>query len=148
MLERVHHPLETDAPWEDLVISILSVNQYSLEKTYVHAALLRRSGLFSPEDLSKWGVDEIVARLKSSGCDRGSFMTKLFAVRLSHLGGAVTSNGISESRRILLSNEAEAIRSFLLPINGIGPKVLRNFFLLREIEWNPSHDLMTGGSST
>jgi hypothetical protein len=134
MLERVQHPPETqDNPWEDLVISILSVNQYSLEKTYENAPLLRESGLFSPENLSKWDVEEIVVRLKNSGCDRGSFMTNLFAIRLAYLGAAVDSKGTQESRRILLSKEPEAIRSFLLPIKGIGPKVLRNFFLLRGI---------------
>lgn len=135
MLKHVPHPLETEtSPWEDLVISILSVNQYSLEKTYVLAPLLRMSGLFRPEELSKLDIEEIVVRLNRSGCDRGSFMTKLFAIRLSCLGMALASTGIAESERILLSNAPEAISSLLLPINGIGPKVLRNFFLLRGIK--------------
>jgi endonuclease III-like uncharacterized protein len=135
MLERVQHPPKTqDNPWEDLVISILSVNQYSLEKAYVQAPLLRENGLFSPENLSKWDIEEIAARLRSSGYDRGSFMTNLFAVRLACLGVAAISSGLPESGRILLSNEPKAIRSFLLPIKGIGPQVLQNFFLLREIK--------------
>ncbi len=135
MLKQEPHPQETDTgPWEDLVISILSVNGRSLEKTYGLAPLLRMNGLFRPEDLSKWDIEEIVARLNSSGCDRGSFMTKLFAIRLANLGTAAVSTGIEESERILLSNEPAAISNLLLPINGIGSKVLRNYFLLRGIK--------------
>src|ERR1035438_7854416 len=89
------------SPWEDLVVSILSVNQYSLEKTYAVAPLLRQGGLLSPENLSRWELEEIVARLKATGCDRGRFMTKLFAVRLASLGMAVESRGIAICGRIL-----------------------------------------------
>jgi hypothetical protein len=51
--------------------------------------------------LNKWELEEIVARLKSAGCDRGPFMTKLFAVRLACLGMAVESRGIGLCRGIL-----------------------------------------------
>jgi hypothetical protein len=124
---------DQNSPWEDLVVSILSVNQYSLEKTHAVAPLLRQGGLLSPENLSRWELEEIVARLKAAGCDRGRFMTKLFAVRLASLGMAVESRGIAICGRILSSNDPAAISDLLLPINGVGPKVLRNFFVLRGI---------------
>jgi hypothetical protein len=60
-------------------------------------------------------------------------MTNLFAVRLAWLGMAVESRGIAVCTRILLSKDPAAISDLLLPINGIGPKALRNFFLLRGI---------------
>lgn len=75
-----------DDPWEDLVVSILSVNQYSLEHTYRSIDGLRKQGLFDPERLMRWDQSEIVERLK-----------------------------------------------LLLPVNGIGPKVIANFYSLREI---------------
>ncbi len=124
---------DQDSPWEDLVVSILSVNQYSLEKTYAVLFLLRQSGLLSPENLSRWELEEIVAGLKAAGCDRGPFMTQLFAVRLACLGVAIESRGIAVCRGIILSNDPAAIGNLLLPIKGIGPKVLRNFFMLRGI---------------
>src|SRR2546427_3122684 len=86
---------DPDSPWEDLVVSILSVNQYPLEKTYAVVSLLRGSGLFSPENLSRWDLEEVVSRLQAAGCDRGPFMTKLFAARLASLGMAVQSHGIA-----------------------------------------------------
>ena len=125
---------DQDNPWEDLVISILSVNQYSLEKTYAVLPLLRQGGLLRPDNLGSWELEEIVARLKTAGCDRGPFMTTLFASRLACLGMSVEARGIAVCRRILLSNDPAAISNFLLPIKGIGPKVLKNFFMLRGIK--------------
>lgn len=125
-----------DNPWEDLVIAILAVNQYSLEKTYPALSLLRDNGLLSPENLSRWDIDEIIRRLKVAGCDRGPFMTQLFGVRLAHLGAAVESYSIEACSRILLSNDPVAIRDLLWPIKGIGPKVLKNFFMLRGMTWS------------
>lgn len=125
---------DRDSPWEDLVVSILSVNQYSLEKTYAVLSLLQQSGLLSPENLSRWELEEIISQLKLAGCDRGPFMTKLFGLRLAALGMAVQSHGLAACARILLSRDPAAISNLLLPINGIGPKVLRNFLMLRGIE--------------
>jgi hypothetical protein len=64
-----------DDPWEDLVVSLLSVNQYSLERTYESIKGLREQGLFNPTKLKQWDHGEFVARLKAAGCDRGPFMT-------------------------------------------------------------------------
>ena len=120
--------------WEELVISILAVNQYSLEKTYSLLPLLRVVGIVDPVNLTKWGVEDVVAQLKTAGCDRGPFMTRLFAKRLVSLGIALRSRGVEMSAEIILSNHPDAIRNLLLPVNGIGPKVLQNFFLLRGIK--------------
>jgi hypothetical protein len=129
-------PLDLDSLWEDLFVSVLSVNQYSLERTYAALPLLRGSGLLSPENLCKFELGEIISRLKAADCDRGKFMTNLFATRLSNLGMMIESRGIAQCRRILSSNDPAAIRSLLLPVNGIGPKVLANFFMLRGIKEN------------
>jgi hypothetical protein len=128
------HSEDLDNPWDDLVVSILSVNQYSLEKTYPTLPFLREAGLLSPESLGSQTLEQIVVLLKAANCDRGPFMTTLFAVRLASLGSAVSSRGIVECTRILLSNDPDAIRTLLLPIKGIGPKVLQNFFMLRGIK--------------
>lgn len=131
---------EEDSPWEDLVVSILSVNQYSLEKTYAIVGGLREAGLVSPQNLVAWEIERIVSRLKFAGCDRGAFMTPLFAARLASLGEVVGARGISVCAEILVGKDFEEIRRLLLPINGIGPKVLRNFCLLRGIDSPPRLD--------
>lgn len=129
-----------DDVWEDLVVSVLAVNQYSLEKTYAIVGGLRESGLVSPQNLCAWEIDRIVSRLKFARCDRGAFMTPLFAGRLASLGKVVGARGISVCAEILAGKDFEEIRRLLLPINGIGPKVLRNFCLLRGIDCPPRLD--------
>ena len=117
--------------WEDLVVAVLAVNRYSLEKTYSRVEEMRREGLFEPENLMRWTPNEIVLRLKSARYDRGQFMTYLFAVRLSSLGQYLESVGIDYCQEVLMNRGAHEIKNFLLPVRGIGPRVLANFFLLR-----------------
>jgi len=122
-----------DDLWEDLVLSMLSVNQYSLERTYSSIEGLRQQGILDPTNLMLWEPDQIAERLKAAGCNRGAFMTKLFAQRLSNLGVLVEAKGIDASTRILASSDRKAIEELLLPVSGIGPKVISNFHLLRKI---------------
>lgn len=44
--------LPSDDPWEDLVVSMLSVNNYSIEHTYRFLEGLRQQGLFDPKKLA------------------------------------------------------------------------------------------------
>jgi len=60
-------------------------------------------------------------------------MTKLFAERLFALGSLVRAKGVDECENVLGTQDAKAIEELLLPVKGIGPVVLRNFFMLREI---------------
>lgn len=124
-------PEDADNLWEDLVLSILAVNQYSLERTYRAASGLRSQGLFQPEKLADWSPEEIARRLRCGDCDRGDFMTGLFARRLFSLGQFVQSAGVSEVERVLRVGTPSDVKQLLLRVNGIGPKVLANFFLLR-----------------
>lgn len=120
--------------WEELVVSILAVNQYSLEKTYAVLPLLREVGVVDPGNLASWELEDVIGRLKAGGCDRGPFMTGLFARRLVSLGVALKSKGVASCGEVISTNDAKAIRNLLLPVEGIGPKVLNNFFLLRGIK--------------
>lgn len=122
-----------ESPWDDLVVSILAVNQYSLERTYQLLPGLQQYKLTDPMNLGRWGTPEIETTLRTAGCDRGVFMTKLFAERLSALGAFVKTKGVAECEEILLGADANAIAKLLLPVKGIGPVVLRNFALLRNI---------------
>ena len=124
---------QADNPWEDLVISILSVNQYSLERTYKSIEALRNAGLFDPQRLIRWDQKEIADRLKSAGCDRGSFMTNLFALRLANLSALIERKGIEDCAKVISTCDTRAIEELLLPVNGIGPKVIANFYFLRDI---------------
>jgi hypothetical protein len=122
-----------DNPWEDLVIAILSVTQYKLEKTYALLDSLRIEGLFTPSNLMRWSENEIATRLRAGGCNRGAFMTKLFAERLAALGTFVKTTGEQTVEQIILSRDTSTVEKYLLAVRGIGPVVLENFYILRGI---------------
>lgn len=133
MTENPKRDIANDDPWEDLVVALLSVNQYSLEKTYENVDGLRTQGLFSPKNLASWDKEEILRRLKAGGCDRGEFMTNLFAIRLANLGQFVSENDPDACFAVLSRRSIKAIEGLLLQVNGIGPKVIYNFCFLRDI---------------
>jgi len=126
-------PIDWDDLWGDLVVSVLGVNQYKLELTYASLPSLRAAGICSPDNLARWVPEEIIERLKVAGLDRGPFMTTLFAKRLRALGVAAEKIGFSAFGAKLANKNRAEISELLLPINGIGPRVLNNFFLLRQI---------------
>ena len=129
----------SDDPWEDLVVAILSVNQYSLERTYGAIEGLRREHIAAPSNLARWLPQEIEERLRAAGCDRGTFMTGLFARRLCALGALVRDKGADACRSVIGGSDMEAIQGLLLPVHGIGPVVLRKFFVLRNIDVPPEN---------
>lgn len=123
-----------DHPWDGLVVSILAVNQYSLERTFAVVGGLRAAKLTDPENLMHWTLGDMAEKLKSAGCKRGAFMTTLFARRLCALGEFIRKNGAAQCEAILSSGDRESIARLLLPVHGIGPKVLKNFFLLHGLD--------------
>src|SRR5690348_2701962 len=90
-----------DEVWEDLVVSILSVNNYSLEHTYRFIEGLREQGVCQPKNLMRWDLEEISRRLRAAGYDRGSFMNNQFALRLSSLGVLIENKGLDRCTAIL-----------------------------------------------
>jgi len=122
-----------DDPWSDLVVSILSVNNFPVERVYALLDRLRAEKLTDPENLSQQTAPALYAKLVVAGYDRGEFMTHLFAERLSSLGAFAKAFGIAECEKVLKGRNANAIKAMLLPVNGIGPAVMRNYFFLREI---------------
>jgi len=122
-----------DYPWDDLVISILAVNQYSLERTYNSLEGLQQAGITDPLTLARSDAPQIEAKLRAAGCDRGSFMTRLFSERLAALGVLIRTTGVSECEKVITGRNAKEIENLLQPVKGIGPVVLRNFYVLRQI---------------
>ena len=119
-------------PWPDLIVAMLAVNSYSLEKVWANYDALAAAGVFDPERLRELGFEGIYRVLKESGYDRGEFMTKSIAVRLSHLDAFIERNDRVSCELFLRSADAEQLRSFLLGVTGIGPAVIRNYILLRD----------------
>ena len=126
-----------DDLWLDLVVSLLGVNQYSLEKTYEGRHGLSRESLTSPDTLAQLSVDEIQSRLCLAGYDRGPFMTRLFASRLQSLGISLHNGSGERLRQALELGDIAKVRVLLLSFTGVGPRVVANFLMLRGLSDSP-----------
>ena len=120
----------------DLVISILSVNNYSLEKTFQLRHAFSKEGITDPARLPGLKAEAIYTKLISSGYDRGEFMTYLFSARLFSLGELISRIGIDALTKGLAVRDVRAIGNLLKPVKGVGPVVLRNYAYLRDFRSN------------
>lgn len=115
-------------PWANLVVAMLAVNQYPLEKTFKIFDQLEENGLFDPHNFASWSIEELFKRLIASNYDRGR-MNRIFADRLQTIGCLV--DDLNKNEQILLSGTEQDIISLLKRVKGIGPVVIKNFMLLR-----------------
>jgi hypothetical protein len=116
-------------PWPDLVVAMLSVNKYPLAKTFGLFEDLSACGLFDPINYVTRSESEIGEQLRAAGYDRGALTTMLFAPRLASL--RVLAVECSRSQEILATGTREEVAALLKQVNGVGPRVLENFLLLR-----------------
>lgn len=132
------------SPWPDLVMAMLSVNNYPLTKVFTLLDALKDNGLLDPRNLACWNREEINLRMAAAGYDRGTVMTAIFTDRLSSLGMLAEELAVNE--RILAKGTKAEIAELLTRVKGVGPKVLENFFLLRG--HNPTPNPSNSESST
>ena len=118
--------------WADVVVAILSVNLYPVERTFEHLDGFVREGLVDPTNLATWSVAETTHRLRLAGYDRGR-LTPMMAERLVSLGRFVQEGGREHCDAVLLRGEADEISALLSPVRGVGPAVLRTFLMLRGV---------------
>jgi hypothetical protein len=118
-------------PFELLVVALLSVNNYSVERTLSLRNALRGEELFSPTSLASLRSSQIAERLGKAGYDRGPFLTSLIAHRLACLGEHIVAIG-PKANAILASGSREQVETLLLVVDGIGPAVLHTFLALRK----------------
>ncbi len=115
--------------WEDLILSMLAVSQYPIERVVALRERLRKAGLLDPANLADWGVKQVGAELHASGYDRGQ-LTLMYADRLVSLGKIFKSEG-ARCETILREGSDDEVRALIAPWHGIGPTVLSTFLNLR-----------------
>lgn len=119
--------------WKDLVIALLSIYGYSLEKVDSFAPGLEQQGLFDPVQLVKMSHEDIFKALEKGGYKRGE-LNGIFTDRLLALGAFIQTQGQASAEKILKGKDAKKIEAVLMPIKGVGPKVIDNYLLLRGLK--------------
>src|SRR5690349_7351376 len=92
--------------WEDLIIAMLAVNNYSLERAYSLRDGLASQGLFDIEHMLSMSAEEIASRLDNAGHKRGGHMNRLLSHRLYSLCRTVDATGRAQFEAVLKSTDA------------------------------------------
>ena len=96
-----------NGPWEDLVLAVLAVSLYRIEKIEPCRSAFREAGLFDPERLAIESSQAVTQELKRAGYDRGK-LTWQFADRLISLGKHVVDGDRTAIEHVLcMGSEAE-----------------------------------------
>ena len=115
-------------PWANIVIAMLSLNSYPLERTWKLFDKLSENGFFDPRNIASWSYDELCQRLIASGYDRGG-MNDIFAERLWSIRNL--ADNVSGYEKIIANGTEAEVTKVLSKIKGVGPVVLKNYLLLR-----------------
>jgi hypothetical protein len=115
-----------------VVIAMLAVGGYSLQRVWDIQASLEKEGLIDPKAVEKLNEAEVVRRLVNSGYDRGPIVTTSMAQRLMALHRAVRSGVLMQTCRLIQEGRLKDAETMLCGVKGIGPSVFKQFMLLRE----------------
>ena len=115
--------------WANVVLAMLAVNKYPIDKAARLFDQLEANGLFDPRNLASWSHAEIFDKLKKSGYNRADLVVGFLAERVQSLG--ILAADFQENEKILASGSKQEITVLMSKVKGIGPVVLNNFFLLR-----------------
>ena len=119
--------MNQDEIMENLVCSLLAVNNYSLEKAWGLRQGLREELLLDVGFLKKASHDTLFERLKKAGYDKSDYVVGLVADRLHNLGKALDEKTLRALVDTVEKRDEGKMEEILLPVKGIGPVVLRNF---------------------
>ena len=131
-MKKAKSPVATDTILEDLVIAILAVNNYPLDKAFGLRDKLLAAGWFDPAKVARLSHDEAIARLTAAGYDRGPTMNSIFASRLQELGQYVVREGLDALKAAVAAKDQAVAGSILKHMHGVGPVVIGNFWTLQD----------------
>jgi 3-methyladenine DNA glycosylase/8-oxoguanine DNA glycosylase len=114
---------------DSLVMALLGVNNYPLEKVWNLLPRLREGGLTQPSQVASEDLNRLTARLITAGYDRGR-LTGMLAERLQHLMTAIASGRLDDLCRASTRKDATVVQRMLCEIRGIGPQVAQNAWML------------------
>ena len=115
--------------WANLVIAMLSLNNFPLDKTWKIFDQLNANGLFDPHNFAKWSYEELSQKLIASNYNRGA-MTGIFVERLLTISNLL--DDMKSNEQILANGPRQEIENILKRVKGIGPVVIDNFLIIRE----------------
>jgi hypothetical protein len=114
---------------EALIVSVLAVNAYGLEKAYALLPAFRKSGLTDPRKVAMADVEDVMMRLYEAGYRRG-MLAEMMAGRLISLMKVVEDGKLDALNALVVKGDQEGTKALLCMVKGIGPKVAADVWML------------------
>ncbi len=114
---------------EAIVVSVLAVNRYPLEKSYSLLPNLRKLGLTDPTKVANANSPDVMMRLDRAGYHRG-LLTEMMAGRLIGLMNAVSEGQLDSLSNMVTKGEKDQAKQLLCRMKGIGPQVAADVWML------------------
>lgn len=120
MSERVEH----------LVVAMLAVGGYSLQRVWNILPQLQAEGLTDSSRSENANETKVVQRLARAGYDRGPTVTTSMAKRLVALHAAARDGLLDQAARLMREGRLKDAEKALCSVKGIGPIVFKHFAIL------------------
>lgn len=114
---------------ECLLVALLSVNNFSLEKAWALLPRMREAGLTDPARVTAMDMAAAIDALTRAGYDRKS-LTWLFAERVKALMAAIVAGELAGLDEAIATNDKGRATELLDRVRGIGPTVIQNAWAL------------------
>ena len=120
-----------DAVVGHLVVAMLTVNNWALEKAWAILPKLTELELCDPQRLSALSHDEIFARLKRAGYTKSDYVVGLLADRLREMAKVMATVKPEKLTELMEPGHEKDRDQFFLALKGVGPAVLESFVALQ-----------------
>jgi hypothetical protein len=117
----------------DLVVAMLAVNRWSLERAHALSANLAATGFGDQVMISHIDVPAIARLLDVAGYSRGEYMRTLLARRIKDAAMRFAKLDPSALTEMEGARDVSGLRDVLMQIEGVGPQVFDNFRILRSL---------------
>jgi hypothetical protein len=121
-----------DSIRENLLIALLAVNNWSLERVFELRGQLRDAGLLDFDTVCALSEEEVATRLASAGYARGDYMNRLMAIRVLSMASVLSSDELARLSKGVQDGRMDAMNATLDRIKGVGPSVRRAFWALED----------------
>lgn len=114
---------------ECLLMALLAVNNYPLEKAWGLLPRMRATGLTDPDRVTAMDMAGAIEALTSSGYDRKN-LTWMFAERVKALMAAIHGDELTGLDEAIAAKDKARATELLDRVRGVGPTVIQNAWAL------------------
>jgi 3-methyladenine DNA glycosylase/8-oxoguanine DNA glycosylase len=114
---------------ECLLVALLSVNSFSLEKAWALLPRLREAGLTDPARVVTMDMPATIEALVGAGYDRKN-LTWLFAERVKALMAAIHGGELAGLDEAIAVKDKARATELLSQVRGVGPAVIQKAWAL------------------